>query len=154
VSSSPPTSNFPELLCQLEACFQNEMSAARRDMAERLNQAGRRFRQAGNFVQTAAVLVEATAGSSKGAAVFQVSAGKLVGECVRGVPDAKAAGFRGLEVANAPALESAVASGEPVIAISEPGELSAALVEFFGHAPEERVGIVPIVAGTTVIAVL
>jgi hypothetical protein len=159
MTPSPPAATFPGLLSELEACFYNQLAVARREVAEQLNQAARRLREAGDFAQAAAVLVEASAAFSEGAAVFGVAgvAGAAVrGERVRGLEQPKTAGFPELLVVpeEAPALAAAIASGEPVVAMSAPGEISAGLVEFFGHAPEERIGIIPIVAGRTVMGLL
>jgi hypothetical protein len=156
MASSARAPAFPRLLSELEACFHTEIAAARtlgrRELAEQLNQAARRLREAANFAGAADVLAEASAGLCNGAAVFRITSDAVLGERVRGLDGLKAEAFRKLRVAlrEAPALAQAAETGDPVTAASAPGEISAALAALFGHAEGERVEILPIAArGTT-----
>ncbi len=77
-------------------------------------------------------LADAAARLASGAILFRVADGSAASERID-VP-----------LSEAPALAAAAASQDPVIAAATATEVSAALVELLGHAPDTRVSIFPV----------
>jgi hypothetical protein len=140
---------------ELDAFFEAELAsrelenrqAARSELAENLNQALRRLSCAENFEQMSVVLVDSSQSFASCLAVFSVTGGIVKGEQVRGLAGEDAAErFRALEFAipEAAAFAGALETGEPMVAMSTPREVSAAVVGLFQHKPEDRAYIAPI----------
>jgi hypothetical protein len=143
-------------LVELRERDQQEFTASlqreRREFTDRLNQAVRRLRQAGDREDVAGTLVDAAAAFCGGAAWMGVADGGVRGGPVRGVPDGSAEAYASLSVplASAAALAGAVESREPTFAAVSEGELSAALLGLPGHPTEGRVAIFPLVTAAGV----
>ncbi len=120
----------------------------RNDLAEALNQAVRMLRQADSFVQMCGVLAEGTAPYCKRFAVFSLDGDQLHAERVRGLTSEASEHFSSLEfpLGEAAAFAGAIESGDPVVAMTTPREVSAALAAAFGHESDERAYILPILA--------
>ncbi|HWB82891.1 MAG TPA: hypothetical protein VG675_02040 [Bryobacteraceae bacterium] len=120
---------------------------ARREFAEQLNQAVRRLRQAVTWEELGATLVDTTGAFSSGAAFFRVMEGVVEAVNIRGVSDAAAGSFRGMELSlsSAPALAAAVESRDPVSAMASAKEVSAELAELAGDASDVRAWVFPLV---------
>jgi hypothetical protein len=117
---------------------------ARRELTADLNLAVRRLRQAATLDELAATLAETASPFAAGAVVFRISDGVAKSEKID----------LAIPLASAAALAGAVESRDPVTAIATPGEVSAALVERFGHSPDGRVHVYPIVTKESVPALL
>ena len=143
-------SRFAQLIPDLEGWFETaavkRAAAARERVTEHLNQAVRRLREAPDFAALAGVLADAAAPFASAAAVFRVQNGKVYGERASGVADDVAARLAALEFPlwAAAAFAQALESGDPVVALSAAGEISAGVMELFGHTPGERVCILPV----------
>lgn len=126
-----------------------------RECMERLNQSVRRIRQAASLSELAGTVVDASAGFASGTALFAIEAETARLENVRGASQEAAEPLRaGISLSAVPAIGGAIESRDPVIAAATAGEVSAQLTEAFGHGPEDRVSILPIVARDRVPAVL
>lgn len=145
--SPNPRNLFEErltLLREMEATLQAEVAAslaetaarsrveARRELAEALNQAVRRLRQANGPEQIAAALADSSTTFCGCAAVLAVD-----GDIARG---------SALEVslARAAALAGAVESSEPQVCERTAAELSEPLAAILGQCPEDRACILPV----------
>src|SRR5579871_3051717 len=92
MSTAAPSASLRNLFSELEQLFQTEtearvstsVQAAERALAEHLNQAVRRLRQAGGFADVAAILCDASARFANACAVFQVNGTVVSGERARG----------------------------------------------------------------------
>jgi hypothetical protein len=133
---------------------------SRRALAEELNQAVRRVRHAASVDDLYSILLDVTVSFSEQAAVFSIHRELARAERMRrpaGVQageNGAAASLPALEfqVSEAAAFSTAIDTRDPVVAMSTPGEISAALVGLFGHPPDERVYLFPLLAGETVAA--
>lgn len=145
-----------QLVLDTENLFAESRDRARRDMADQLNQAVRRIRQASNLDDLTATLVDATAPFCGSTALFGISEGLATGDRIRGVPDATAREFGWLQIplGSAPALAGAVASRDPVVTATLPGEVSTALAKVLEHGATGRAAIYPVVAREGVKALL
>ncbi len=121
-----------ELSSELEALFESACDNARREQAEQLNQAVRRLRIAPDAGELCATLGDAAARLASGAILFHVADGSAASERIN-VP-----------LSEAPALAAAAASQDPVIAAATATEVSAALVELLGHAPDTGFRFFPV----------
>ena len=145
---------FSLLASELVALYEQELAyreaelreSVRGELTEGLNQAVRLLRQAADFQQISAVLVDSSASHCRLLAIFAVDGGILRAARVRGLTEAAAERFRTLEIpsAEAAAFAGALESGDPVVAMTTPREISPALSEIFGHAHDERAYILPI----------
>ena len=117
---------------ELESLFENSRDAARRELAEQLNQAVRRLRIAPDADELCATLAGAAARFAENSALFRIAGDTAVNERVE------------LPVVSAPAFVAAIESRDPQIAAATPGEVSAALVALFAHPPETRVTLFPV----------
>jgi len=163
MSSAALSPSLRSLFSELEQLFQTEtearvstsVRAAQRDFAEHLNQTVRRLRQADGFSDIAAILCEASGRFSKAGAVFRIHDTVVSGERVRGTREGTA-NIRELQflLAEAAAFTSAFESKEPVVAMCSAAEISAALVEFFGHQPGDRAHLFPLTVDQITVGVL
>jgi chemotaxis protein histidine kinase CheA len=127
-----------EVANELEQMFDD----ARREQAEQLNQAVRRMRQTADADKLCATAGEAAGRLADGAMVFRVDGGNATSERIT------------VALSEAPALEAAAESKDPVMAAAVAGEVSAALVELLGHEAEARVAIFPVACGEKVKALI
>jgi hypothetical protein len=140
---------LPELESRLEAEASDRWAAARRIVAEHLNQAVRLLRSAATFQAAAPVLAEASAPFCRGAAVFRITGTAVRGERIRGVRDGAAECFAALELPLsamsyfAPALDT----GDPVVALANDSDICAAMTELQAHPSGERVCVFPVMTG-------
>ena len=146
--------HFNDLEPRLDAALEEAVKCAaaesreraRREIAEQLNQAARRMRQAHGLGEVASVLVDATRPFCNRAAVFRVSADIVAGERVRGLKDeAAVCRFTALRIplSAAPAFQAVIEGSDPVVAMSTPGEFPGDFGEIMGHLGEERVALFP-----------
>jgi hypothetical protein len=148
------------LSLELNTCFTESREAARREFADRLNQAVRRLRIAPGADELSATLVDAAAQFSSGCALLRVAGDAATLERVRGLAERAAEALTGpsigLEISlqSAAALAGAVESRDPVTALSTPAEVSAQLCELFSHPADGRVSIYPVVVRDHVPALL
>jgi DNA gyrase/topoisomerase IV subunit B len=142
------------LLADADALAGESRGQARRECAERLNQAARRLRQAQSLADLAATLVDAAAAFATGAALFVVEGESARLENVRGVEAEELPARFEIPLASAPALAGAIETRDPVTAAAVPGEISPAVVDLLGHAPDMRVSLVPVVVDERVPAIL
>jgi hypothetical protein len=131
-------------------------SESRRALAEELNQAVRRLRQAADVDDLYAVLLDVTVPFCEQAAVFSIHDRVAHAERMRRPAEVHsgengaAASLPALEfpVSEAAAFSTAIDTRDPVIAMSTPAEVSGPLVELFGHKPDERVYLFPLHGGS------
>jgi hypothetical protein len=145
---------FSLLAGELVALYEQELASrevelvesVRGELTEGLNQAVRRLRQADDFQQISGVLVDSSVTHCRLLAVLAIHDATVRAIRVRGLGGAAAERFGGLEfpAAEAAAFSSAIESGDPVVAMTTPREISPGLVEILGHTPEERAYILPI----------
>jgi len=116
------------------------------DRASQLNQIVRRIRQAANREELYLTLVDAAASFASGAALLVVEGASARAAKVRGLDEAREQALSApIALAEAAALADAVEHREPVIASSNPSQVSAPLAAAAGDGPEARVSIFPIV---------
>ncbi len=164
MSTAAPSPSLRSLFSELEQLFQSEtearvstsVQAAERALAEHLNQAVRRLRQADAFPEMAAILCDASAKFANACAVFHVRENTIGGERLRGAAGETAARFREMRFAadEAAAFAGAIESREPVVALSSAAEVSPAVVEVFGHAPGDRAYLFPVIVDRTTVGML
>ena len=155
------TRRVEEFAQQLRTEFQSEIdrriSSETQALGEMLNQACRRIRLAESAEEILSALAVATAPFCDRAGVFQVIGQNIRGTAVRGVEDeGRRKRFADLELpfAQALGLLGAVRGSDPLILVASENEVSAAVVEIFGHVPEERVAVFPVVVGKIAAALL
>jgi hypothetical protein len=136
---------------------------SRRALAEELNQAVRRLRKAAGIEDLYSVLLDVSVPFCDQAALFSVHEQGVRAERIRRHAvahggDSSAPGERlpRLEIptSQAAAFATAIDTRDPVIAMSAPGEVSAALIRLFGNKPEERAHLFPLVVNETVVGIL
>ncbi len=128
---------------------------SRRAMAEELNQAVRRLRQAAGADEVYSVLLDITAPFCEQAVVFSIHDQQVRAERMRrpapvqAVDGAASASLPPLAfpVSEAAAFTTVLDTRDPVVAMSTPAEVSTALVGLFGHKPDERVYLFPLADG-------
>jgi len=123
---------FPQISDELESLFENSRDVARRELAEQLNQAVRRLRIAPDAEELCATLSGAAERFATGATLFHITGPLAANDRIE------------LPLSSAPALAAAVESRDPLIAAAIAGEISAALVAFYEHAPGTRVSLFPL----------
>jgi len=132
---------------------------SRRALAEQLNQAVRRLRNTADLEDLYSVLLDVTVPFCDQAALFSVHEKRVRAERIRrhavalaGEHSAPGERLPRLEIstAQAAAFATAIDTRDTVIAISAPGEISDALVRLFGHKPNERIHLFPLVVNETV----
>src|SRR5437868_3490463 len=119
----------------------------RSELAENLNQAVRLLRHAENFQQISAVLLDSSVTFCKLLAVFSINDSTLHAERARGLSAEAAEQFSALEfpAAEAAAFTGAIESGDPVVTMTTPREISAALARIFAHNRDDRAYVLPLV---------
>lgn len=122
-----------QLTAETESLFAEARERARRELADQLNQAVRRIRQATNLDELAATLRDAAGLFASGAIVLRVTGDVAAAELLEVVLD------------SAPALRGAMETRDPVIAAATAGELSQPLLDLIGQPADGRVFIFPIV---------
>jgi hypothetical protein len=126
--------------------------SARRRLAEEINQAVRRMRQCNDTEEAGALLAEIAAPYCEQAIVFFLGADTARAESGwNGEPGRRVVEF---PISHAAAFLSARETGDPVVAMSTPAEVSAEVIEVFGHAPDERVYLFPLVVRGEVRSIL
>jgi hypothetical protein len=164
MSTAAPSPSLRSLFSELEQLFQTEtearvstsVQAARRSLAEHLNQSVRRLRQASTFPEIAAILCDISAPFAGACAVFRIDGGTVAGERLRCTASEAAARFGEIRfaVAEAAAFAGSVDSREPVVALCSAAEISPAVVEAFGHAPADKAYLFPVTIGRTTVGTL
>jgi hypothetical protein len=136
-----------QLSSEVERLFDEARGRARRELADQLNQAVRRLRQSGSPDELAATLLDTAAPFASGAALFRIAGSVAQCQNIRGVsPQAESAlGALAIPLSSAAALAGAVASRDPVIAVTSPSEVSPDLVALAAHPPDGRAFIFPLV---------
>jgi hypothetical protein len=127
----------------------------RREFTENLNASVRRLRQCRSVVETAQVLADSSRPFADHAAVFAIEDVVRGAEWDRADEPARAR-FRNLKIPKdqVPALAGAMESGDPVVTMASAAEVSEELMQLFEHRPEERVHLVPVLAGKETVAVV
>ncbi len=131
------------------------VSESRRALAEELNQAVRRLRQATEADDVYSVLLDVTAPFCELAVVFSIHDTQVRAERMRrpvpvqALDGAASASLPPLAfpVSEAAAFTTVLDTRDPVVAMSTPAEVSPALVSLFGHKPDERVYLFPLADG-------
>jgi len=131
---------------ELAAHEAEQRVSLRSELAENLNQAVRLLRQSEDFSQMAAVLADSSANCCRLLAVFSIEGNEVRAERVRGVSVPVAEEFASLEfpAEQAAAFNGALQTGDPVVAMTTPREISATLVQTFAHKPDDRAYILPV----------
>jgi len=130
-------------------------SESRRALAEELNQAVRRLRQATDIDDLNSILLDVTAPFCEQAVVFSIHEKTARAERMRRPAQINAG--EGSATSSLPALAFPISEAaafttvidtrDPVVAMSTPAEVSAKLVGLFSHKPDERVYLFPLAAG-------
>ncbi len=128
---------------------------SRRALAEELDQAVRRLRQASDTDDVYSVLLDVTASFCEQAVVFSIHDKQVRAERMRrpvavlAMDGAASASLPALAfpVSEAAAFMTVLDTRDPVVAMSTPAEVSPALVGLFGHKPNERVYLFPLSDG-------
>jgi hypothetical protein len=164
MSTAVPSPSLRNLFSELEQLFHSEtqarvstsVQAAERALAEHLNQAVRRLRQAAAFPEMAGILCDASVKFANACAVFHVSEGTIGGERMRGASGDAVARFREIRfaAAGAAAFAGALESREPVVALASAAEVSPAVVATFGHAASEKAYLFPLTVDQTTVGML
>ena len=145
---------FSLLAGELVALYEQELASreaelresVRGELTEGLNQAVRLLRQADDFQQIASVLADASATHCRLLAVLAIHEGTVSAVKARGLGADAADRFRTLEfpATQAAAFHSAIESGDPVVAMTTPREISPGMAELLGHTADERAYILPL----------
>jgi len=145
-----------QLSSEVERLFDEARGRARRELADQLNQAVRRIRQAASLDELGATLLDAAMAFAAGGAIFSIADGAAHGEKIRGVGADDTESFASLEIplAASPALAGAVETRDPVIAVTTATEVSARLVALASHPEDGRAYIYPLVVKDHVPALL
>jgi hypothetical protein len=132
-------------------------------LAEELNQAVRRLRNSASLEDLYSVLLDVTVPFCDQAALFSVHAKHVRAERIRrhavvqpGESSGPGERLPRLEIptAQAAAFATVIDTRDPVVAMSAPREVSGALVRLFGHVPNERVHLFPLVVNEAVEGIL
>ena len=158
VESEVETRVSAAIAATIHGAVADAVGESRRALAEQLNQSVRRVRKASNADDLYSTLLDVTVPFCDQAAIFSVHEKLARAERMRRpaeVPpgeNAEAASLPALEftVSQAAAFSTAIDTRDPVVAMSTPAEVSDALVTLFGHRPDERVYLFPLVADETV----
>jgi len=138
------------LTAGVEAAVTDSIANARRELAEKLNQAARRLR-ADTGASWGEALVTATQGFCERAALFTREGDSLHLRAARNVGDTRP---QDVLLASALAFASAVESKEPVVAMRTRSELSEPIASWLGEARDRKSYIFPILAEGSVAALL
>jgi hypothetical protein len=134
--------HLPKISDELDSLLEETRDAARRELAEQLNQAVRRLRIAPDPDEVCATLAGAAARFATGSALFRINGEMAVSDRIE------------LPLASAPAFAAAIESRDPLVAAATANEVSAALVAMFAHTAATRVTIFPVEAKDAVAALL
>jgi hypothetical protein len=145
---SSPTSAFHAILkkfaAEAESICAETRNHARNELAAQLNQAVRRIRQARTREELAETAADTASAFAAGAAWFRIEDGAARSEKLElTVP-----------LTDAAALQGAVETREPVIALASGSEVSKQLVERFSHTTESRASVYPILTADKPAALL
>lgn len=164
MASAAPTSALRQILegqlsllsGEMERLFQEARGRARGEVADQLNQAVRRMRQAATLEELLATLLDVTGGFATGAAVFRMDGDIARGVKIRGVAEEIANVFADFEIplSSAAALAGAVDSRDPVIAAATGSEVSGEMAGLSGRGADDRASIFPLVVANRVPALL
>jgi hypothetical protein len=145
-----------QLSGEMERLFQEARGRARGELAEQLNQAVRRIRQASTPRELLATLLDAACGFAGGAAVFRIDGEIARGVRIRGVPEDVAEVFGDFEIplASAAALAGAVETRDPVVAATTGPQVSGEMAGLASRGAEDRASIFPLVVENRVPALL
>jgi hypothetical protein len=139
------------------------LAESRRALVEELNQAVRRLRNSASLEDLYSVLLDVTVPFCDQAALFSVHAKHVRAERIRrhavvrpGESSGPGERLPRLEIptAQAAAFATVIDTRDPVVAMSAPREVSGALVRLFGHVPNERVHLFPLVVNEAVEGIL
>src|SRR5258706_4145782 len=137
---------------RVTAAVADTRARVRREVTGKLNQAVRRLRSFENEDEWSRALADATKGFCDRAALFIVNGPSLRLQSSRGVQeDAK---IDNTPLESAPAFAGVVESRDTIVALRTRGELSDAIAEALGEAPEHRFYLFPIIARDRVAAIL
>ncbi|MGI8991590.1 MAG: hypothetical protein ACR2I2_18660 [Bryobacteraceae bacterium] len=123
---------------------------ARRETAERLNQAVRRLRRTSTQRDSLALLADSTSPYCRRAAVFTLNGESADCACTRGFASSE---FQ-IALADAAAFRSAIESKDPVVAAPAPSEISSTLFEALDDGASESVYLFPMVVRQVVKGIL
>ena len=131
---------------ELAAREAEQRESLRSELSEHLNQAVRLLRKAEDFPRTAAVLADSSTGFCALIAIFSINGDRVRAERARGLPADGAGRFASLEfpAGEAAAFAGVLQTGDPVVAMTTPREVSPVLAEAFAHKPDDRAYILPI----------
>ncbi len=127
------------------------LERARRTTAESLNQTLRLLRQAPAHAHVLQLLVDGSAPYAERVVVLSIENGQARSLSARGV--GAETGFV-FELEEAAAIEAAIESRDPVVALAAEGEISPSLAAAFGSNHGTKVYLFPVVARQNVVAVL
>ncbi len=134
---------------------------SRRALAEELNQAVRRLRQATDAEEAYSILLDVTSGFCEQAAIFSIHEKQARAERMRRPAQVRASdGLASnslppltFAVSEAAAFSTVLETRDPVVAMSTAAEVSPALVGLFGHKPDDRVYLFPLAVNGAVAGV-
>lgn len=135
---------------QLAASVERE---TRQAAAAEFNCAARRLRRYENQEAWAAAVLDSTAPFANRAALFLIAGRSLKALRARDLGEGAAFDSLDLPLAQAPAIAAAAASGESVVALASPAELSAPVCALFASAGA-RCAVVPIAVWNRTVAIL
>lgn len=138
------------LTAGIEAALAESLATARREVAEKLNQAVRRLQSDGGN-HWGYSLVTSTQGFCERAAVFTLEGSELHLSSSRNTSESKPSTIK---MASAPAFASAVESREPVVAMRTSRELSEPIACWLGEARDQKSYVFPVVSNNKVAGVL
>lgn len=147
----------------VEAAIRGAVSDAatesRRALADELNQAVRRLRQATDVDDLNSILLDVTTPFCEHAVVFSIHEKSARAERMRRPVQTNAGETSAslpplaFPISEAAAFSTVIDTRDPVVAMSTPAEVSAKLVRLFGHNPDERVYLFPLASGGQVTGV-
>jgi hypothetical protein len=133
---------FAALSADLETLFAESRERTRREFAEDLNQAVRRLRIAHDPGELCDTLADSAARFATGTLLFRIEEGTARNPRID------------VQLSEAPALASAIATRDPLVALASAAEISTALIGLLGHEGGTRVHIFPVVLRDEVPALL
>lgn len=125
------------------------IAESRRALAEELNQAVRRLRQSPGADELYSVLLDVTSSFCERAVVFSVEDRRARAEGIRlpvvagEGPEPESPRSFDVSLSDAAAFRTAIDTCDPVVAMSTPAEISAALVELFAQEPGQTAYLFP-----------
>ena len=131
-----------DLLGEAERLSADARTRALRELADQLNQAVRRLRQAEDIDALVATLAASTGPFAAASLLFRVMGDFARSEKIE------------VDLKSAPAFAGAVQTRDPVTSAAVGSEVSQQVVDLLGHGPEERVSILPLVVRDRAAALL